>query len=132
MRIVLVSFSLIISTISCSIVNEDCMCPEEYRFYLVTVVDTLGVQADSLSVIIKDKDGDELNVQQKSHPFGPGKHTVLNDSFTQMFCACGTSEEIYFSATDRNKVAAREFLFNTDECKCHINKVEGPDTLILR
>ena len=132
MKIFLVSFLLIIIAISCSTVDEDCMCTEEYRFYLVTVVDTLGVPIDSLDITIKDKDGDELNVLQDPHPFGAGKYTVLNDSFTDMFCACGTTQKIYFSATDGNRSASGEYLFNTDECKCHINKISGPDTLILK
>ncbi len=132
MKIFLLSFLLIISVVSCSSVDEDCMCTEEYRFFLVTVVDTLGIPVDSLDVIIRDKDGNELDVVQESYPFGPGKYTVLNDSFTQMFCTCGTSEKINFSATDGSRVATVEFLFNTDKCKCHINKVEGPDTLVLK
>lgn len=132
MKTLLILFLLVIALVSCSTVEEDCMCTEEYRFYLVTVVDTLGIPIDSLTVTIKDKDGDELDVAQDPHPFGAGKYTVLNDSFTQMFCSCTIPEKIYFSATDGNRVAAGEFLFNTDECKCHINKVEGPDTLVLR
>lgn len=116
----------------CSTIDEDCLCTEEYRFYLVTVVDTLGIPVDSLDVIIRDKDGDELYVLQELHPFGPGKYTVLNDSFTQMFCSCGTVQKVYFSATDGNRVATGEFMFNTDDCRCHINKVSGSDTLGLR
>ena len=100
--------------------------------YLVTIVDTLGVPIDSLDITIKDKDGDELNVLQDPHPFGAGKYTVLNDSFTEMFCSCGTTQKIYFSATDGNRIANGEFMFNTDECRCHINKVSGPDTLVIR
>ncbi|MBE0538279.1 MAG: hypothetical protein IH620_01095 [Ignavibacterium sp.] len=132
MKIILVSFLLIISAISCSIVDEDCLCTTEYRYALVTVVDTIGVPVDSLAVTIKDKDGNKLDVQQEPDIFSAGKYIVLNDSFTQMFCSCTKPEKIHFSATDGNRVTIGEFLFNTDECKCHINKVEGPDTLVLR
>jgi hypothetical protein len=132
MKILLVSFLIVITAISCSTIDEDCLCTEEYRFFLVTVVDTLGVPIDSLTVTIRDKDGDELNVLQESHPFGPGKYTVLNDSFTQMFCSCTTPEKIYFSATDGSRIATGEYLFNTDKCRCHINKISGPDTLVIR
>lgn len=118
--------------LSCSTIEDDCLCTMEYRFYLVTVVDTLSIPIDSLTVTIKDKDGDELDIVQDPHTFGAGKYTVLNDSFTQMFCSCKTPEKIYFSATDGNRIAAGEYLFNTDDCKCHINKVSGPDTLVLR
>ena len=132
MKTILLSFIFIIVAVSCSTVDEDCMCTMEYRFYLVTVIDMLGVPVDSLTVTIKDKDGDELDVQQESSIFGAGKYTVLNDSFTHIMCACGTPQQIYFSATDGNRVANGEFIFNTDECRCHINKVSGPDTLVLR
>jgi hypothetical protein len=127
-------FYLIISFtfLSCSTVDEDCMCTMEYRYTLVTVVDTLGVPVDSLTITIKDKDGDELDVHQETNTFGAGKYTVLSDSFTHIMCTCGTPQQIYFSATDGNRVANGEFMFNTDECKCHINKVSGPDTLVLR
>ena len=127
---IIISLSVII--ISCSTLEKDCLCTAEYRFYLVTVVDTLGVPVDSLNTTIKNKDGDELDVQQEINIFGAGKYTVLNDSFTQMFCDCGTPQQIYFSATDGNITTYGEYLFNTDECKCHINKVSGPDTLVLK
>jgi hypothetical protein len=117
---------------SCSDLEEDCVCTEEYRTYLVTVVDTLGIPVDSLDITIKDKDGGELDVQQESYYLGEGKYTVLNDSFTHNMCSCGTPQTIYFSATDGNRTANSEFSFNTDKCKCHINKVSGPDTLVLR
>lgn len=61
MKNLLILFLSVIIFISCSTVDEDCLCTEEYRFFLVTVVDTLGVPVDSLSVTIKDNDGDELH-----------------------------------------------------------------------
>lgn len=132
MKTLLVLFLSVIVFFSCSTIDEDCVCTEEYRYYLVTVVDTLGIPVDSLNVVIKDKDGDELNVVQDPNPFGAGKYTVLNDSFTQMFCSCTLPETIYFSATDGNRIANGEFLFKTDECNCHVYKVTGPDTLVLK
>lgn len=132
MKTILILFIFVIVAVSCSTVDEDCMCTMEYRYTLVTVVDTLGVPVDSLTVTIKDKDGDELDVQQESSLFGAGKYTVLTDSFTHIMCACGTPQQIYFSATDGSRIANGEFMFNTDECRCHINNVSGPDTLVLK
>lgn len=117
---------------SCSEIDKDCICTDEYRTYLVTVVDTLGVPVDSLSVTIRDKDGDELDVHQDLFYLDEGKYTVLTDAFTYIMCICGTPQAIYFSATDGIRVTNGEFMFNTDECKCHINKVSGPDTLVIR
>lgn len=132
MKSLLAVIFVIFVIISCSEIDKDCLCTEEYRTYLVTVVDTLGVPVDSLNITIKDKDGDELDVQQEPYYLGEGKYTVLNDSFTHIMCTCGTAQAIYFSATDGSKIANGEFMFNTDDCKCHINKVSGPDTLVLK
>lgn len=131
MKILFVFFSILVIITSCSTIEKDCLCTAEYRFYLVTIVDTLGVPVDSLDIIIKDNDGDELDVLQEINYFGVGKYTVLTDSFTKMFCSCGTSEKIYFTAKKGNRIANAEYLFNTDECQCHINKVSGPDTLVI-
>jgi hypothetical protein len=132
MKITIVSFLLIIAIISCSEVDNDCICTEEFRSYLVTVVDTIGVPVDSLNVIIKDKDGDELDVQQHNQIFDPGKYTVLDDSFIKMFVSSTVSEKVTFTATDGVRSVTGEYLFNTDKCRCHINKVSGPDTLVIR
>ena len=117
---------------SCSEVNNDCICTQEFRSYQVTVVDTLGVPVDSLAITIKDKDGDALDVQQQDQIFGPGKYTVLDDSFTRMFVSPTIAEKVTFTATDGMRTVAGEYLFSTDVCRCHIDKVSGPDTLVLR
>jgi len=117
---------------SCSEVDNDCICTEEFRSYLVTVVDTIGVPVDSLTISIKDKDGDELDVRQQDQIFGPGKYTVLDDSFINLFVSPAVSEKVAFTATNGTRNVTGEYLFNTDKCRCHINKVSGPDTLVLR
>ena len=131
MKILFVLMLLLIILNSCSTVENDCMCTMEFRAYLVTVINSAGVPIDSLSLLIRDKDGNELNVEQTYFPYSGGMYTVLTDSFTKMFCSCGTPEKIYFTATDGTRTASAEYLFNTDECKCHINKVSGPDTLVI-
>lgn len=127
-----VVFLILSAFVSCSVLDDDCICSMEFRYCIVTVVDSLGIPADSLIVTIKDIDGDELDVQQDQYFTDEGKYTVLNDSFTHIMCACGTQQKIYFSATDGIRTANGEFMFNTDRCRCHINKVSGPDTLVLR
>jgi len=40
--------------------------------------------------------------------------------------------KIFFTGTKNNLEVTGEYLFNTDECRCHVNKVAGPDTLVLK
>jgi hypothetical protein len=119
-------------TYSCSEINKDCLCTEEFRSYFVTVVDTIGVPVDSLDATVRDKNGFEINVLQPPYHFSEGIYTVLDDSFKEIFYSSTLPEKFYFSATDGSRTAAGEYLFNIDECNCHIYKVSGPDTLVLR
>ena len=129
---ILLLSSFVLLFISCSTVENDCVCSQEFRTYKVTVVDDLNHPIDSLTITIKDAGGNVLNVEQDPSSHIPGSYVVLTDAFTQMFCTCEKTDPIYFYATDGNKVTDDVFLFNTDECRCHINKVSGPDTLVLK
>jgi hypothetical protein len=129
-QLIIILFLLFVA-ISCSTMENDCVCTQDFRAYRVTVLDSLGSSVDSLDVTVKDKDGKRLNVVQDVYDYYRGKYVVLNDGFIQMFCSCGIPQQIYFSVTDGKRTANGEYLFNTDECKCHINKIAGPDTLVL-
>lgn len=118
--------------ISCSVLEDDCLCTTEYRYYLVTVVDTLGAPVDSLTVSVKDKNGSELNISQENQIFGSGNYIVFNDSFTSMFVSVTDTEKIIFTAADGVRNVIGEYLFDTDRCRCHINKISGPDTLVIK
>lgn len=131
-KTVSVVFLILSAFISCSIADDDCICTTEFRYYTVSIVDTLKVPVDSLTVSVKDKNGNELNISQENQIFGPGNYIVFNDSFTTMFISANETERIIFTASDGIRNVQGEYLFGTDRCRCHINKVSGPDTLVIR
>lgn len=132
MKIFLFSFLLIISVVSCSTVDKDCICTEVFVTSTVLIIDNNGVPIDSLSVTVKDKDGNKLNIEQDFFQFVPGRYIVLNDGFLNLLCGKLLPQKFFFSATDGSKTVSAEYFFHTDDCCCHISKVEGPDTLVLR
>ena len=125
-------FLILLTSVSCSVLDDNCLCTDEFCYYTVTVVDTLGVPVDSLTVSIKDKNGNKLDVNQPGYIFNPGVYVVLDDSFINMFEFTERAEKVFFSATDGERIAQAEYLFNSDRCRCHVNKVSGPDTLVLK
>jgi len=125
-------FLILLTSVSCSVLDDDCLCTDEFCYYTVTVVDTLGVPVDSLTISIKDEEGNELDVRQNNSIFGHGNYIVLDDSFTGLFASTDAHEKVFFSATDGERIAQAEYLFNTDRCRCHVNKVSGADTLVLK
>lgn len=132
MKIFLFSFLLIISVVSCSTVDKNCICTEVFVTSTVLIIDNNGVPIDSLSVTVKDKDGNKLNIEQDFFQFVPGRYIVLNDGFLNLLCGKLLPQKFFFSATDGSKTVFAEYFYNTDDCCCHISKVEGPDTLVLK
>lgn len=123
---------ILIITSSCSTVDKNCFCTEVFMTSTVMIIDSNGVPIDSLSVTVKDKDGNKLNIQQDFFQFVPGRYIVLNDGFLNLLCGKLLPQKFFFSATDGKKTISAEYLYHTDDCCCHIAKVEGPDTLVLR
>jgi len=115
----------------CSDDPDDCMCTEEFRMYLVVVVDTLGNPVDSLQTTIKNERGKEYDFGEfEPPPFMPGAYFVMTDGYQDDF---GLSPgKIFFKGVKNNLEVTGEYLFNTDKCRCHVYKVSGPDTLILK
>lgn len=123
---------ILIFIASCSTIEKNCICTEVFVTSMVLIIDSTGVPVDSLNITIKDKDGNKLNIEQDFYAFVPGRYIVLNDGYLNKLCGQLIPQKFFFSATNGNKTVSAEYLFNTDDCCCHINKVEGPDTLVLK
>ena len=116
---------------NCDDEYPDCVCTEEFRMYFVTVVDSLGNPIDSLHTLIKNSRGKEYDFGAFSPPsFVSGAYFVMTDGYQNDFRT--SVERIIFVGTKKDLEVSGEYLFNTDECRCHIYKVAGPDTLVLK
>jgi hypothetical protein len=113
-------------------IESNCICTTEFVSSKVTIIDSTGVPVDSLNIVVKDKAGNILNVQQDDNNFMPGHYTVLNDGFLKLLCGQILPQRFDFSADDGKKSVSARYYFLTGDCCCHINKVAGPDTLVIR
>jgi len=60
----------------------------------------------------------------------PGAYFVMTDGYQNDF---GTAPgKIFFRGIKNNLEVTGEYLFSTDDCRCHVYKVAGPDTLVLK
>ena len=115
----------------CSDEPNDCVCTEEFRMYLVTVIDTLGNPVDSLLTTITNDRGKEYNFEGYTPPpFIQGAYFVMTDGYQDDFGR--GAGKIFFKGAKNNLEVTGKYLFNTDKCRCHVYKVSGPDTLILK
>jgi len=95
----------------------------------VAVVDEMNVPVLGLTTVVKDDSGKVYNVYNDPLIF-PGHYTVMDDNYTKELTT--QPKRFIFTGVKDSLTVNEEFFVNTDECKCHVEKVSGPDTLILR
>jgi hypothetical protein len=115
---------------SCALVeNQDtgCMCTAVFVSIGVTVVDQNNKVVDSLTVTVKNKiTGKVYDFYGETREYGGG-YLVMTDEYTKEFSMF--PQTIVFTGKKGNTKVSADFLIVTDECKCHIGKTAGPDTL---
>ena len=115
----------------CSDEQCDYLCTTEFRTYLVTVIDTLGNPVDSLHTKVINSRGKEFNFDGITPPPNlVGKYLVMADRYKKDFTT--RQESVIFTGNKNGHEVSAKFFFNTDECRCHVYKVFGPDTLVLK
>lgn len=121
-------FALLLFFPSCSDIN-DCACTMEFRQITVLVIDEMNNPVTGLMTSVKDESGKTFEFIQDPF-FFPGYYTVMDDNATQEFSPI--PKLILFEGTKDSLRVFADFFINTDDCFCHIQKVSGPDTLVLR
>ena len=121
-------FIAVIILYSCSDA-EDCVCTTEFRMITVVVVDELNVPVTGLITTVKDDSGKVYGLLSDPLIF-PGHYTVMDDNYTRELTTL--PKRFLFTGVKDSLTVNGEFFVNTDECNCHIEKVSGPDTLVLR
>lgn len=121
---------LLMASTACTITEKSCICTAEFASVTVTVVDSVGNPVDSLNVSIRDERGNSIEPLEKQFPFFSGVYVVIDDSYTQALTT--TPIKLIFTVSDSTRSATGDIFVNTDDCNCHVNKVMGPDSLVLR
>jgi len=114
---------------SCALVeNHDSgyMCTAVFVSIGVTVVDQNNIEVDSLTVTVKNKNTGKVYDFGETRDY-QGHYLVMTDSYSKDFNVI--PQTIEFTGKKGNTEISTEFLIVTDECKCHVGKAAGPDTL---
>ena len=103
-----------------------CTCTEEFRSFTVKLFDSDGspLKGVDFEVTIL-RTGENVPVIE----WVPGVYTVLDDNSTDQILP---NEVIRVTAVKDGTIATQDFIFTIDEpCRCHVQKVSGPDVIIL-
>uniref|UniRef100_A0A832LL05 Uncharacterized protein n=1 Tax=Ignavibacterium album TaxID=591197 RepID=A0A832LL05_9BACT len=117
--------------ISCNKEEFDCICTTEFAMITISVVDSLNNPVDSLNVNIEDEFGRTIKPIYKQLQFVPGRYVVIDDSYVNYLLTDPLL--IRFTVSDSLGRTVQAFIVvNTDECRCHVNKISGADKIVLR
>ena len=106
--------------------DDDHPCTDLFATIGVEVVDSRGAPVGGLEAVTRFEDnGQELRLQQTT--FSPGFYVIVDDSQLPRVSVQG--EAVRFDATGPNGAVAGQFLIGTDGC--HVEKLDGPDRLVL-
>ncbi len=108
---------------------KNCICTEEFKVYTVKVIDRNKRPLDSLRVrIYNPSTGRDFDIEQTYAPYESGVYVVMTDAYTHSLQEGG--EAVIFEAENDTLSASGQFYFTTDDCRCHVEKISGPDTLM--
>jgi hypothetical protein len=116
---------------ACDDQSSQCACTEEFRTYPVTVVDEAG---DVATDVVLNRTN--LRTAQVFEPTWlgqhvPGTYLVADDGLVYEFSIDGDSVRV----DGQQGVAAFTAFFEfavTGPCRCHVEKLSGPDTVVIR
>lgn len=104
----------------------DCVCTEMFASVGVYVVDANGTAVDSMRVTVTvPRTGDTLAFD--GFPHESGYYVVADDRLTKSIPSGG--EWMVMEGKKDMTGFQQSFLIGTDPCRCHVEKIFGPDTI---
>lgn len=103
-------------------------CTEEFRTWAVVVADDALTPIEGLEVdVTRASTGERL-------PYGepmlePGSYRIMDDGMTDELETDG--ETILVEGAGEGISFEAEYVFGTDAQRCHVEKVSGPDTVVV-
>lgn len=120
---------LIFTLLSCDKIYDDCICSTEFRMYSLTILDTNNSPIDSVNITVRNKLSNQIyDLSDYNYDFLPmGEYIIFHDGFKNDLTMV---TQIIVVVSEIDSITKQtEFGFNTDECKCHVQKIFGPDSI---
>jgi hypothetical protein len=115
--------------LSCSDPSDGCVCTASFAFYNVAVVTASGAPVTGLTpTVTVIRTGQHLTPSVSA---AGNQYPVFSDGEISQIDPAG--EAVHFAAGNAQGSTAGDYVFDAPgACHCHMRKVSGPDTLVLR
>ena len=128
--------AFILACVSFSCVKDffGCVCTTEFRGYAVHIATADRQPIDSLVTRVTNTQSTIVYRSESSTSGGwygtLGSYVVLTDAEKNYFTT--VPDTVVFHASNREHAITETFTFAQDDCRCHLHKVSGPDSIIVR
>ena len=119
----------VLSLIGCAEASSNsCACTEEFRTYVIVVVNAVGTPVANLTP--------SVTLVRTGQPITPlaspvgGTYPAFSDAELPLVQSSG--DLVRFEVASGQASGTADITFAATPCRCHIEKVSGPDTLVLR
>ncbi len=109
--------------------EPDCVCTQVFAMITVEITDSLNRPLTNLQTRTIDVYGNTMIPLYKKLDHQPNIYVIADDSNVYAFNTNPT--QVIFIVNDSIRTKTYSFALNTDECKCHINKIDGPQKIIF-
>lgn len=114
----------------CDDAAGNCACTEEFRAYLVTVLDDAMQPANGVTLTrVNLRTGKVLEPTWLGMPT-PGAYVVADDGLIDEFSSAGDTVRVTFSQGGSSFTTDFKFSVSAP-CFCHVEKIFGPDTVVM-
>jgi hypothetical protein len=114
----------------CSDATLACACTDEYRMYIVTLVDDALQPVDGATLTRTDLRTGRVLVPRVLALLARGVYMIADDGLVDEFSSDGDVVRVTGTAGGGSFTA--DFVFATPEpCRCHVERLGGPDTVVV-
>jgi hypothetical protein len=112
-----------------STVDGTCACTEEFRYFTVTVLDDASQPAQNVALTRTNLRTGKVLEPGWLGLLVAGTYLVADDGQTKDFSTNGDTLRV--TGTQGGASFTADFVFAADACGCHLQRVAGPDTVII-
>jgi hypothetical protein len=123
-------FLAVLGTSACEDLESQCACTLEFRTYTATVVDDTGSLVPDVIVTRTNlRTGATLEPTWLGM-LQPGVYLLADDGLRDAFSSNGDTLRV--TGAKGNDTFSADFVFAVpDPCRCHVQKLAGPDTVVI-
>ena len=120
---------LLVVLSSCDEIAPTCLCTTDFAIVAFHVVDASGNPQEDVEITVWHPRKEKILAIVQNFPLAGG-YVAINDSFRKEIKSSG--EEITVTGQKQDKEFSASFVIAVPgECRCHVSKVAGPDTVVV-